>query len=70
MVDIVFQHLFAYVESVEEDLSMMHDNHRISKNRHGVSIYLHVYFDFGISILGQNMSKEVSKNDKIRTIIM
>ena len=54
----------------------MHDNHSISKNRNGVSKYLHVYFDFGIfinqgiSISGQNMVKEVSKNDKIRMIMM
>ena len=58
---------------------MMHDNHRISKTRHGVmgngvSIYLHFYFGIfinqGVSISGQNMSKEVSKNYKIRMIMM
>ena len=46
MVDIVFQHLSAYVdyvESVAEELSMMHDNHRISKNRHGVSINIYMF---------------------------
>ena len=82
MVDMVFQHLSAYVdyvESVAEELSPAWCTTIIEFQKTGMgyqSIYLHVYFDFGIfinqgiSISGQNMSKEVSKNDKIRMIIM
>ena len=44
MVDIVFQHLFAYVELVEEELSMMHDNHRISKKQAwGINQYIYMF---------------------------